>query len=143
MPVRGIKSCYYSPNSTKLAELQSKARRANDKRVKAQMDVNETSMKLGHLRADAARATQDLETRATLGQSLQSKWQLPVAFPSTASTGSDTDTAMNTGSVEYAEKVATFDQALAEMTGSLEQELNAKESEVRCANSNARIREQK
>lgn len=94
------------------------------------MDVNETSMKLGHLRADVARATQDLETRATLGQSLQSKWHLPVTFPSTASTNSDTGAATNTGSDEYAEKVATFDQALAEMAGGLEQELNAKESEV-------------
>jgi len=61
--------------SAKLAELQSKARRANDKRVKAQFDVNETSMKLGHLRADAARATQDLETRCVrVGVVWQNSW---------------------------------------------------------------------
>jgi hypothetical protein len=43
--------------------------------VKAQFDVNETSMKLGHLRADAARATQDLETRCVrVGVVWQNSW---------------------------------------------------------------------
>jgi hypothetical protein len=86
--------------------------------------VNETSVKLGHVRADAARAALDVAARANLGARLQAKWQLPLSFPGGAAAAA---AAQERG---YGSAVARFEGALAETCDGLASELAAQESQV-------------